>query len=311
MEKIKPTRLKDEEPAEEQKDAEQDPAAALPPTPLPSPVADGPTSAWDRVRPNLPGAVVSKRSGTLTPPRVTRGSSSGSLYSPRIKRNGSFRSLTSLRENTAAWSAQLHGIVNSIDAVWMQSQQRRGAKWVSADSEARALSSRRGPYAWQTKLLAFLHSPRLQALLTLLLVCDVIAVFGELFIDAEFPSCMYVLRDAIPCCDSGCIGAGDYSAAAAADAIQTILSLGKSVQGDLHLEHDETRAEICAGQGHSHLDSTGRIGCDSHKHDLAHKFHKFLFRVSLTVCQGCARERLPRLLDNALYQLFDEGARRV
>lgn len=29
--------------------------------------------------------------------------------------------------------------------------------------QARALSSRRGPYAWQTKLLAFLHSPRLQA----------------------------------------------------------------------------------------------------------------------------------------------------
>ncbi|EOD41821.1 hypothetical protein EMIHUDRAFT_461000 [Emiliania huxleyi CCMP1516] len=108
--------------------------------------------------------------------------------------------------------------------------------------------------------------PSPQALLTLLLVCDVIAVFGELFIDAEFPSCMYVLRDAIPCCDSGCIGAGDYSAAAAADAIQTILSLGKSVQAR-----------------HSHLDSTGRIGCDSHKHDLAHKFHKFLFRVSLTV----------------------------
>ena len=60
--------------------------------------------------------------------------------------------------------------------------------------------------------------------MTLLLVCDVIAVFGELFIDAEFPSCMYVLRDAIPCCDSGCIGAGDYSAAAAADAIQCISS---------------------------------------------------------------------------------------
>jgi len=63
--------------------------------------------------------------------------------------------------------------------------------------------------------------------LTLLLVCDVIAVFGELFIDAEFPSCMYVLRDAIPCCDSGCIGAGDYSAAAAADAIQCLLLGGR------------------------------------------------------------------------------------
>ena len=146
MEKIKPTRLKDEEPAEEQTDA-----AALPPTPLPSPVADGPTSAWDRVRPNLPGAVVSKRSGTLTPPRVTRGGSSGSLYSPRIKRNGSSRSLTSLRENTAAWSAQLHGIVNSIDAVWMQSQQRRGAKWVSADSEARTAASSRDECDHQTR----------------------------------------------------------------------------------------------------------------------------------------------------------------
>ena len=112
MEKIKPKRLKDEEePAKEQTDAEQDSAllAALPPTPLPSPVDDGPTSTWDRVRPIPRGAVVSKRScGTLTPPRVTRGSSSGSLCSPRVKRNGSFPSLTSLRENTAAWSARLH-----------------------------------------------------------------------------------------------------------------------------------------------------------------------------------------------------------
>lgn len=159
MEKIKPTRLKDEEPAEEQRDAEQDAAAALTPTPLPSPVADGPTSAWDRVRPNLPGAVVSKRSGTLTPPRVTRGGSSGSLYSPRIKRNGSFRSLTSLRENTAAWSAQLHGIVNSIDAVWMQSQQRRGAKWVSADSEARTAASSRDECDHQTRHMRDILQP--------------------------------------------------------------------------------------------------------------------------------------------------------
>jgi hypothetical protein len=57
-----------------------------------------------------------------------------------------------------------------------------------------------GPTSWRAKVLRFLHRPSVEFTLMGLLMLDVIILFVELFIFAEFPSCTIVERDAISCC---------------------------------------------------------------------------------------------------------------
>lgn len=50
--------------------------------------------------------------------------------------------------------------------------------------------------SWQARLLRFLHSNAVQWGLLVLLILDVFGIFVGLFLDSEFPSCHYVVRDA-------------------------------------------------------------------------------------------------------------------
>ena len=56
-----------------------------------------------------------------------------------------------------------------------------------------------------------------QLVMTGLLVGDIIVVMVELFIEAEYPSCAYIVRDAVSCCAAGsddASGSSSYSSAA-------------------------------------------------------------------------------------------------
>ena len=55
---------------------------------------------------------------------------------------------------------------------------------------------------WQVRLLRFLNSSPVQHILISLWVLDVCILFIELAIDAGFPSCQIVTRDAVSCCPS-------------------------------------------------------------------------------------------------------------
>lgn len=98
--------------------------------------------------------------------------------------------------------ANVKRLMEDLQDVEKQRSQRRGAKWVSASEEAREVAHRCGSDSWQSRLLSFLQCRPAQKVLTLLLVMDVCCVFGELFIDAEFPVCSLVLRDTTSCCSN-------------------------------------------------------------------------------------------------------------
>jgi hypothetical protein len=57
-----------------------------------------------------------------------------------------------------------------------------------------------GGESWQVRLLSFLNSSGVQHFLIGLLMLDVFILFVELALDAFFPSCSHVERDAISCC---------------------------------------------------------------------------------------------------------------
>lgn len=57
-----------------------------------------------------------------------------------------------------------------------------------------------GEDSWQAKILRIIHSNTVQYLLMGLLLLDVVILFVELYLTAEFPSCSIIERDAISCC---------------------------------------------------------------------------------------------------------------
>lgn len=82
----------------------------------------------------------------------------------------------------------------------VQSTQRRRAFFTSAAEEQELVERMYKPNSLARRLMAFLQSSRLQFALTTMLILDVIIVVVELFLDAEFPACSIVARDAISCC---------------------------------------------------------------------------------------------------------------
>ena len=72
---------------------------------------------------------------------------------------------------------------------------------LGADDEIEYASSRYGRTSWQASTVRFVHSHPVQLALMGLLLLDVLALFADLYIEAENPDCRYVLRDAV--CQGG------------------------------------------------------------------------------------------------------------
>ena len=78
--------------------------------------------------------------------------------------------------------------------------QRRRAFFVSAAEERDIIIKKYPAGSWPIRLLGFLQSSNVQLVMTAMLIVDVLIVVVELFLDAEFPPCTIIERDAVSCC---------------------------------------------------------------------------------------------------------------
>ena len=142
---------------------------------------------------------------------------------------------------------------------------RRKVTFLSTEEEYHKVLKRRGINSWQARLVRFIQSHSVQKALLVLLLLDVLCVFIELFIDAEYPSCSFVVRDGVSCCPSN----------------QTDDHHGGRV-----LESSSGHHGSCP----SSLVQMGAAGCDEHKWHGAHSLHKALGAISLIILIGFAVE---------------------
>lgn len=102
----------------------------------------------------------------------------------------------------------------------------RDLKPAKKDHIEHVRSRNHGESSWQSLLLEFVHSNAVQCALLVLLVWDILGMFVGLFLDSEYPSCHYVVRDAV--CDNGgvvqCDTEGKYPAVEALSKILEVVS---------------------------------------------------------------------------------------
>mmetsp|Transcript_23055 Transcript_23055/g.42325 ORF Transcript_23055/g.42325 Transcript_23055/m.42325 type:complete len:319 (-) Transcript_23055:469-1425(-) len=141
---------------------------------------------------------------------------------------------------------------------------RRGFAIPSTGEELHHAKGRWSEDSWQMKALTFINSDAVQKFFICLLVLDVLILFTELAIEAYFPSCRLVIRDAISCCpaDDGSDGA--------------------------HAENDMHRV-LGGGGDDSHIctypliETSNQAGCDDHKYPGVHVAHEALFWVTIVI----------------------------
>lgn len=141
--------------------------------------------------------------------------------------------------------------------------------WVlSAHDEMKTLEARRGTDSWRVTLVKFFHRHRVQIFFIVLLILDVIIVFVELFIDAEFPRCHIIIRDATSCCDAD------------SSAHLRMLASGSGSGAGHHA--------LCEG----YVESAVPADCDAHKHETVHTVHEALYISSVSILSAFAIELL-------------------
>ena len=116
---------------------------------------------------------------------------------------------------------------------------------------------------WQVRLLAFLNSKCMQHFLIGLLMLDVTILFIELAIDAFFPSCYIIERDAISCC----AGEGENPH-----------SFGMAVSR--FLADPDGHGDICEAPL---IETSYPVGCDDHAHTGIHVAHNVLFSFTIII----------------------------
>lgn len=116
-----------------------------------------------------------------------------------------------------------------------------------------------GSHSWRYKALKFIHQSWFQKLLMALLLLDVIILFTEIFLLAQYPSCSIITRDAISCCP---VEETDHS-----ELLRRFLSGGDEgicEQGTVALEESPA-------------------GCDEHKYHAVHVAEEVLFAFTVTI----------------------------
>mmetsp|Transcript_33262 Transcript_33262/g.54909 ORF Transcript_33262/g.54909 Transcript_33262/m.54909 type:complete len:307 (+) Transcript_33262:85-1005(+) len=130
----------------------------------------------------------------------------------------------------------------------------------SADERAHVHETH-GEDSWQARILHIIHTDFVEYLLMGLLILDVIILFIELYISAEFPPCTIIERDAISCC----------MATNATDA-PVDDDHGRWLSGEI--EHHDLCEEGA--------EADYQAACDSHKYPAVHTTHVTL-RVTTVV----------------------------
>ena len=145
--------------------------------------------------------------------------------------------------------------------------------WISAEEELEWAEQKYGRNSRVMQYLLWLNSRNVQICIVLLLVVDVIVVVVELFLDAEYPPCYIIERDAISCFDPN----ASYTP-------HHLRRLGSS---------DASHHAVCAA---GLIDTTTPAACDPHKWAAAHTLHDCLFAVSVAILASFAVELLTLLV---------------
>ena len=131
---------------------------------------------------------------------------------------------------------------------------------------------------WQVRLLKFLNSSSVTHFLIGLLMLDVTILFIELGMDAFFPSCHTITRDAISCCPLS----SDASALAASHGDDHAGVTTHSTESDHHFLMrllSSSEHGVCE----SGVDSDYPAGCDDHKYPGVHITHTVLFSFTVAI----------------------------
>ena len=127
---------------------------------------------------------------------------SGLAEAPSFKRNLSGlaeapgRLLDVVRAAFSKHVAETHQERHGVE----QAERIRNEFWLNGKLIVKAVSDRDGADSWQATFVSTLQSQHVQIGLIGLLLVDVIFIFGELFIEAEYPSCRTMSQRAVSCC---------------------------------------------------------------------------------------------------------------
>lgn len=162
-----------------------------------------------------------------------------------------------------------------------QAEAAKSRFWLNGKLMMAAVSERDGPSSWQAKVVRILESQDVQIGLIVLLLLDVIFIFMELFIEAEYPTCRTMSQRAVSCCAA---------------------PLLKSRQlGDHFVVHDEENKKLAHQMGHfaecpsPFLAAPASNGLQCLNSDWAHAMHDWLTLGSLCILSVFALELLALL----------------
>ena len=182
---------------------------------------------------------------------------------------------------------KINAIRRHVKAHKLQQTQRRASCWLSAEQELEGVVQRHGEHSWQHRMVGIIQSHRAQVIIVTLLVLDVIIVFIELYIDAEFPACSLIVRDAVSCCPVA--SSSDHGSSSLDHHTHRLLLGSASGSGsDSHNHHTLCESPL--------VDSLAfAAGCDSHKWASVHTAHTALFACSVAILSAFQLELLSLL----------------
>jgi len=127
-----------------------------------------------------------------------------------------------------------------------------------------------GSRSWQYRALKFIHSDNVQRLLMALLFLDVIILFVELLILANYPHCSIIERDAISCCPP--------ATTEEADAVRFLESSSEHGEAEEH-----NFCEASSSSENLLPFPQYEAGCDEHKWSTVHTVEEVLFALTITI----------------------------
>lgn len=172
------------------------------------------------------------------------------------------REVSGKLQSVSAKSISLHEKASKTlekEKQWEEARKRdrRTIIWGKAEDEADLVTETYGATSWNHRVVHFWHQKRVENTLLLLLGIDIIIVFIEIFLEAHYPACATITRDAVSCCMSA--------------PAHNVRRLGGGSSG-----HD-----LCAAPLHAAADQAA--GCDDHKHAGVHTLHTVCFISSVCI----------------------------
>lgn len=134
--------------------------------------------------------------------------------------------------------------------------------WSSPHTELAMVQKKYGKTSWQAKALRLIHSERFQHILMGALLLDVLILFVEIFLDAQYPPCHIIERDAVSCCP---------------------VSVGAQQEGEVRNLLMRLLATEEHGVCEYPLEEIGEAGCDNHNHHAVHVVHTVLFWATISI----------------------------